>query len=206
MMEILFIIFIIPVILLSIIFHEYSHGWMAYKLGDPTPKDSGRLTFNPLAHIDLFGTIILPLISAFVFGFIFGYAKPVPINPYHFKNPRKDIMYVGLAGPAANIIIAALLVLLFKLPIPALQELLIPAIILNLILAIVNLMPIPPLDGSKVFAFFLPNDLAYKYLRIGTYGLFILYFLVLSGFFFRFVRIIIVFLFRYLLNLNIEAM
>ena len=102
------IILFIIILFFSITMHEFAHGWVAYKLGDLTPKHSGRLTLNPLAHINLFGTVLLPILILIISRglFSFGYAKPVPINPYNFKNPKKDIRWVGAAGPGSNIIIA----------------------------------------------------------------------------------------------------
>ena len=180
---------VILIILVSITFHEYAHGWMASRLGDPTPKQSGRLSLNPLVHIDPFGTIILPIIllviSTRLIGhpFAIGYAKPVPINPYHFKNPKKDIALVGLAGPLMNILIAIALSLLIRLGFTLFIEALILGIMINLLLAIFNLIPIPPLDGSKLLLPFLPKKVAYKYLKLEPYGFLIIALLLMSGFF-----------------------
>ncbi len=177
-------IILIAILFFSITCHEYAHGWAAAKLGDPTAKDAGRLTLNPLAHIDPFGTIILPIILLIASRgiFTFGYAKPVPINPNHFRNPKKDIKWIGLSGPAANILIALLLVFLIKINSP-LQELLFLGAFLNLILALFNLIPIPPLDGSRVVLSFLPAQLAQNYLKIEPFGFIIILFLIWSGFF-----------------------
>ncbi|UCD15592.1 MAG: site-2 protease family protein [Candidatus Omnitrophota bacterium] len=183
------LLFLIPILLISITFHEYSHGWMASKLGDPTPRESGRLTFNPLAHIDPFGTVILPFLLLVVSqgAFAFGYAKPVPINPYHFKNPKKDIMWVGLSGPAANFLLALILIAFLKAGImmfpKILNEAIILGIIINFILGTFNLIPIPPLDGSKIVASFLPYRISYKYLRMEMVGFLIMMILIMSGFF-----------------------
>jgi len=173
------------ILFISIIFHEYAHGLVAYKLGDPTAKDAGRLTLNPLKHIDFFGTIILQfLIFRFSGGsFAFGYAKPVPINPYHFKNPKRDVMWVGLAGPLLNFFVANLLILLFKLlPYTFISEIFLEAAAINLILAIFNLTPIPPLDGSRVVTAFLPYKFSMAYLNMGLLGSTIIVVLILSGF------------------------
>jgi Zn-dependent protease len=178
---------LIFILYLSITVHEYSHSWMAYKLGDPTPKDSGRLTLNPIAHIDLFGTIILPFLLFKISNgrFSFGYAKPVPINPYHFKNPKKDIMWVGIAGPLANLLIAIFLTLIFKIlptKIPIfISEIVIGGLIINLSLAIFNLIPIPPLDGSRVISAFLPYNLSHRYMKMQTAGFFIIALLIMTG-------------------------
>jgi len=179
------IIFLVLILLISITFHEYAHGWMAHRLGDPTPKDNGRLTLNPLAHIDPFGTVILPILLLIISrgSFAIGYAKPVPINPYHFRNPKKGIRLVGAAGPLANFIMAIILTLILKIKILPFPEIIILGIVLNLILALFNLIPIPPLDGSKILASLLPSRLAYKYLKIEPYGFVIIMFLVMVDFF-----------------------
>jgi len=185
------IIFLVLILLISITFHEYAHGWMAHRLGDPTPKDNGRLTLNPLAHIDPFGTVILPFILSLIGLFPLGYAKPVPINPNHFKNPKKDMMWVGIAGPAVNFIIAFSLILIFKMGIRVFPQGFIVAILVNIILGLLNLIPIPPLDGSRILAALLPGRLVYKYLRIESYGVLIvfsiIYLLVKMGLYQRFI-------------------
>ncbi len=200
---------LIPILFISITFHEYAHGWMASRLGDPTPKQSGRLSLNPLVHIDLFGTIILPIIllilSTRLMGqpFAFGYAKPVPINPYHFKNPKKDIALVGVSGPAMNILIAIFLSLLIRLGFPLFTEALILGIMINLILAIFNLIPIPPLDGSKLLIPFLPKKAIHSYLKLEPYGFFIIALLLMSGFFKNFILPFVTVVLVNLLGINI---
>lgn len=182
------LLFFIPILLISITLHEYAHGWMASKLGDPTPAEAGRLTFNPLTHIDPFGTVILPLVLLLVSqgAFAFGYAKPVPINPYHFRNPKKDIMWVGLAGPLANFLSALTLIIFLKIGIalfPAIvNEAIVLGITINFILGFFNLIPIPPLDGSKIAASFLPYRVSYKYLKMEMAGYLIMLVLIMSGF------------------------
>ncbi|MEI8350578.1 MAG: site-2 protease family protein [Candidatus Omnitrophota bacterium] len=188
-----FINFILLIVILffSITLHEYSHGWIANRLGDPTAKISGRLTLNPLAHIDLFGTILLPVLLLIISqgGFSFGYAKPIAINPYHFKNPRRDMMWVGLFGPLANFVIAFFLVLFFKLlPFTLFSRVLLEGIVINLILGIFNLIPVPPLDGSRVISALLPYRLFYTYLRMETFGALLIIVLIMLGVFERFVR------------------
>ena len=180
---------LILILFVSISFHEYAHGWVAFKLGDPTPKQAGRLSLNPLVHIDPFGTIILPLmllvISTRLIGqpLAIGYAKPIPINPYHFKNPKKDTALVGLAGPSMNILIAILLSLLVRIGFPLFTPAIVLGVMINLILAIFNLIPIPPMDGSKVLTSLFPKEIAYKYSKIEPYGFFIIILLFTIGFF-----------------------
>jgi Zn-dependent protease len=182
-------IYAVP-LLLGIICHEVAHGYIAYLLGDPTAKNAGRLTLNPLKHLDPLGTLILILTR------IIGWAKPVPINPANFKNIRRDILLVSIAGPLANILLAFLFFILFKsskylsliLSEWLITSLLLPirlifvaGIIINIILALFNLIPIPPLDGSKIIAFFLPLDLAIKYMRLEKIGFLILIIMAFSG-------------------------
>jgi len=154
------IILLAPPFLLAITVHEFSHGYIAYRLGDSTARDMGRLTFNPIAHIDLFG-----LLALFFIGF--GWAKPVPVNPHNLANPRQDNLWISLAGPVSNFISAFLFGLLFRLLYPILPDSGISAIILgmiffgvwiNLILTIFNLLPIPPLDGFHILEGLVSTD------------------------------------------------
>jgi len=186
------ILLLIIILLFSITFHEYAHGLMAYKLGDNTPKISGRLTINPIKHIDILGTIVMPILLIITTrGLLaFGYAKPVPINPYNFKNPRKDIMWVGLAGPASNFLIALIMSIILRMDLLGgiIEEALQYGVVINLILFIFNLIPIPPLDGSRVVSAFLSYNNAYRYLKLETVGFIIIILLIINGMFEWFLR------------------
>lgn len=167
------IIFQIIALLFSAIIHEYSHGWMADYLGDPTAKNAGRLTLNPLAHLEWFGSFFLPLIMIISgLPFVFGWAKPVPYNPFLLKDRRYGEAKVAIAGPLANIILAILFAIFLRLfPVSAaFAALLEIAIYINLILAIFNLIPIPPLDGSKVLAVFLSPAARSRLWSLEKYG------------------------------------
>lgn len=180
-----FKIFIYIVIVLSATFHEYMHGWMAYRLGDPTAKNMGRLTLNPLAHIDPIGTVLLPLALMLFGGAFIGWAKPVPYNPYFLRDPKYGNLKVAIAGPAANFIIAAALGLFIRLSgfIPGLAAvgdeflyLLGVAVFVNISLMLFNLIPLPPLDGSKVFADLFPKAWS-RVLSMGFMGIFLALFI-----------------------------
>src|SRR3990172_10818089 len=142
----------------AITVHEAAHAWMADRLGDPTPRVTGRLTINPIKHLDLYGTVLLPLFLLIIGSpLLFGWAKPVMFDPYNLKNPRRDAALISLAGPGANLILATLLSIVVRVstnpfsPLYLFSTLLIPAIVLNVSLAIFNLIPINPLDGGKIF-------------------------------------------------------
>ena len=170
--------------IMSAIVHEYSHAWMADHLGDPTARDAGRLTLNPLAHIDWFGTLILPLIMYFTTGMAFGYAKPVPYNPYNLKNQKRDSALVALAGPLSNFILALVLALFARFfPVNVFFVKMISiGVYVNVLLMVFNLVPIRPLDGSKIFYALLP-DSAWKIKRdLERYGMFLLIFFIMFGF------------------------
>ena len=174
-------------ILLAVTCHEYAHGWVADRLGDPTARLSGRLTFNPLKHLDLFGTIV------FILTRMIGWAKPVPVNPYNLRNPKRDMMLVSLAGFMANIILAVISGILFRSMYPfgipflpfevnyPLNQMIIESARINIGLAIFNVIPIPPLDGSKVLAGFLPPSLYEQFSKIEPYGFLILLLLIVTG-------------------------
>ncbi|MGE4282904.1 MAG: site-2 protease family protein [Clostridia bacterium] len=179
----------IPALLLAIVFHEFAHGYMADKLGDPTPRSYGRLTLNPIKHLDPLGTIALLTVR-------YGWAKPVPINPSNFKNPKRDTALVGLAGPMSNLILAFLTLLIAEVfninifistnvfggaGIDILGTILFYMLVYNTGLAIFNLIPIPPLDGSKIFISILPSRLYYNILRYESYGQVILILLLFTG-------------------------
>jgi Zn-dependent protease len=175
---------VLPVIF-AITVHEVAHGWVAKKYGDNTASSLGRLTLNPIKHIDLFGTIILPgLLLMTGTGFIFGWAKPVPVDPRNFKNPLQDMAIVALAGPVANLLMAVAWALVIRLGATigagaeAISHPLISmgfaGISINLSLALINLLPIPPLDGSRVLSGLLPSYWAWQYNRLEPYGFYIL--------------------------------
>ncbi len=184
------IILLAPPLLMALTFHEFAHGYIAYRLGDPTAKNANRLTLNPIHHLDPIGTIAF-------FIFHFGWAKPVPVNPAYFKNPKKDMLWVALAGPMTNLMLAFISAIATKalwfvasmLPYSTLAEailvplngMLIASVWINLVLCIFNFLPIPPLDGSRILTGLLPNDLARSYLKVERYGFIIVLVLALSG-------------------------
>jgi len=173
------VLLVIPVIV-AITFHEAAHGYVALHFGDSTAKDEGRVTLNPLKHVDPFGTVILPAVLYFTAGFLFGYAKPVPVKFGQLRNPRWDMIWVAIAGPAMNIalaIISAILLVLFTQGInddSVFANVLMRSLSLNAILAVFNMLPLPPLDGSKVVAPFLPIELARPYLGFERFGMVVL--------------------------------
>ena len=184
------LIILAPPLLFALTFHEFAHGFVAYRLGDPTARDAGRLTLNPLKHLDPLGTIAFFFIK-------FGWAKPVPVNPNYFQNPKKDMLWVALAGPVTNLTLAVASALLTKgiwvlatiLPYSAAAEailvpvnsMLIASVWINLVLCIFNFLPIPPLDGSRILMGLLPNNLALSYMRIERFGFLIIIVLAFSG-------------------------
>lgn len=172
---------IVLIVASAIIIHECAHGWVAYRLGDSTAKDAGRLTLNPLKHIDPIGTVVLPGILIILRwlgmnSFVFGWAKPVPIDPRKFRHPRRDMMWVGLAGPVSNVGIAFFLSLLIRgLNNPALNDIFAFGIYVNILLAVFNMIPIPPLDGSRIVMGVLPKKLAFLYARMEGYGIVVVF-------------------------------
>lgn len=180
----------LPVIF-AITLHEVAHGWAALKFGDKTALMLGRLTLNPLKHIDPIGTVIVPLVLVVLGGFVFGWAKAVPVDTRNFKKPAANMAWVALAGPAANLLMAIGWAFLTKLGTvmyessPDMAQFIIysgiAGVSINLILMVLNLIPIPPLDGSRVLSAFLPKPLAWQYNRLEPYGFFILLGLLFFG-------------------------
>lgn len=180
------LLYALGIFFLAVVMHEYAHGWVAYRLGDPTAKLADRLTLNPLAHIDPIGTIVLPIALAVLQApVIFGWAKPVPVNALALRNPRRDIVWVGLAGPFANLLCATGLSLLIRrLDLPPdspVATALTTGLVINVVLACFNLIPIPPLDGSRVLLGVLPRRLAISYARLEPYGFLIVLLLLYLG-------------------------
>jgi Zn-dependent protease len=215
-MDILSIVLSLFVLLFAITIHEASHGWSAMKMGDPTAYAAGRVSLNPLAHIDPIGTVILPIILVVLGAPAFGWAKPVPVNPYNLRHPRRDNLWISFAGPAANCLAAAgafILLLILKLlnpgvnqflrimvrtlfknpdvlrsllprglyPLEGLALVLYLVVLINIYLAVFNLIPVPPLDGSGILMGVLPEKYADRYERLRPYGFFLVMALVMMG-------------------------
>ena len=182
-------IFKLIVLVFSVVVHEISHGFVAERLGDPTARRAGRLTLNPVAHVDLFGSIILPLLMAMAGGVVFGWAKPVPVDPRYFKHRDRDMALVSAAGPLSNLTLAAIFSVFFR-AVPyfatgsmadALQGLFVVIVLTNISLAIFNLVPIPPLDGSGVLMALLPRSAQQFRMFLERYGMIVFLIFVFLG-------------------------
>ena len=187
--DVLHLILTISFLVISLGIHEAAHAWVAAMCGDTTARDMGRLTLNPIAHIDPFMTVILPLVLYLTSGFIFGGAKPVPVNAMRLRHPLRDMMFVALAGPASNFLLAIIFALAAKglmffggMPREALAvQVMGSAYFLNLILAAFNMLPVPPLDGSRVMAYLLPSGLRNSYVALERFGMLIVILLLMTG-------------------------
>lgn len=211
----IFAVMVIPV-LFAITLHEVAHGWIALKFGDRTAQMMGRLTVNPIKHIDPIGTLLVPTILFFLGGFIFGWAKPVPVTWQNLRNPKRDMAIVALAGPFANLCMGLFWGLVSKIGLLIignwktvgiyLMYMGMAGMIINGVLMILNLLPIPPLDGSRVASSLLPNKWSYQYNRLEPYGFFILIALIFTGVLFKIIFIpIIVFVHLIMLLFKIPS-
>jgi Zn-dependent protease len=181
------------VLVFSLTVHEAAHAWTAYRLGDNTARDLGRISLNPIVHIDPIGTILLPLLAYISHAPLLGWAKPVPVRTRGLRNPRRDMILIAAAGPVSNLILATLASIVLRLLPHAAASLgafdvaspigflFWQAFQLNLLLAVFNMVPIPPLDGGNVLANLLPTHLAYRFEQLRPYGIFVLYGLLLTG-------------------------
>jgi len=168
------LLYLLPILLLSMMMHELAHGWVAYRLGDPTAKNRGRLSINPIRHLDPIGTSMF-IITYLFSGFVFGWAKPIPVSPYYFKNRQRGMAIVGAAGPITNFIIAVIfaLVLNWIAPSPDSRLFIVLWLVfqINVVLGLFNLIPIPPLDGSRVLGGLLPRSAYEKWVAVDRYGM-----------------------------------
>jgi Zn-dependent protease len=181
------VIYALPVIF-AITVHEAAHGYVARYFGDMTAHQEGRITLNPLKHIDPFGTIILPALTIMLGGILFGWAKPVPVNFSRLRNPKKDILWVAAAGPASNLIMAIIWAFVMKFSVSAPEAIAIPlllmakaGVMINIVLMVLNLLPLPPLDGGRIAVSLLPNNLARSFAQLERYGFVILIVLLFTG-------------------------
>jgi len=181
------VIYALPVIF-AITVHEAAHGYAARHFGDMTAFNAGRITLNPLKHIDLFGTIILPALTVMLGGILFGWAKPVPVDFRRLRNPKKDMLWVAAAGPASNFVMAIFWALVMKFSVNAPEAFALPmalmgkaGITINVVLMVLNLLPLPPLDGGRIAVSLLPMNLARPFAQIERYGFIILIILLFSG-------------------------
>ena len=174
-----------PPVLLAVTLHEVAHGWVARELGDDTAEALGRLSFNPLKHVDPVGTVLVPGLLYVLAGIVFGWAKPVPVNWDKLRNPRRDMALVALAGPLANVVMLLAWAAVAKFGLSYGQDYFVTTglagIMINAVLIALNLLPVPPLDGSRVVSALLPAEMALQYGRIEPYGLIILLVLIGSG-------------------------
>jgi len=177
-------------ILFAITLHEAAHGWVANKLGDPTAKRLGRITINPIKHIDPVGTVVVPLFLAMISPFVMGWAKPVPVEIRYFKSPLLDMALVAVAGPVSNFIMACIWAMFIQLALLSLEqsstlvfltEMGKNGIIINVVLMVLNLLPIPPLDGGRVVAGVLPTNIAIPFMQLERFGMVIILLLLVSG-------------------------
>ena len=180
---------LIPCLVIAIVFHEVAHGWAALALGDPTAKERRRLTLNPIRHVDPVGTLLVPGALALFGGPVFGWAKPVPVNFANLRHPKRDMLWVAAAGPFSNLVMALLWALAVKIGIAApdsyfalpLALMGAAGVFINAIIMVLNLLPLPPLDGGRILVSLLPHRLAYNVSRIEPYGFIILIVLLFSG-------------------------
>jgi Zn-dependent protease len=175
------LLFLVPVLLVSMMFHELAHGYVAYRLGDPTAKNRGRLSLNPIRHLDPIGTAMF-IITYLFSGFVFGWAKPIPVSPYYFKNRQRGMAIVGAAGPITNFVLAIVFGLVLNWIQPEVGSRLFTVLFLlfqiNVVLGLFNLIPVPPLDGSRVLGAFLPREAYEKWVAVDRYGMFVVLILI----------------------------
>lgn len=181
------VIYALPVIF-AITVHEAAHGYAARHFGDMTAQNEGRISLNPLKHIDPFGTIILPALTIMLGGILFGWAKPVPVDFSRLRNPKKDMLWVAAAGPASNLVMAIIWALVLKSAISITDTFAVPlllmakaGVMINIVLMVLNLLPLPPLDGGRIAVSLLPNNLARSFAQLERYGFIILIVLLFTG-------------------------